>query len=108
MSSPWKIGRTIIEEDQASKSLDLLKEKFERFDEQWVGFSWFLARSPEKSFSREFTGKKQKNEIKVFHLMHRAGDDSCGLVEIAATYTYNDHEVVLLDVSAWKPPKENV
>jgi len=95
MSKDWLSSRTIIESEEASTSLLRLGKEFERFDDQWIGFSWFLCRSPEKSRHKELNGLE-------YRLMHRAGDSKFSLVGIAAVYTYDENCVSLIDVQAWE------
>lgn len=43
------ILRTIIESDQASKTLEALRRKYDRFEDWWInGWSWRLTRDPFK------------------------------------------------------------
>jgi hypothetical protein len=92
--------RTIIEEPNASESLDGLKGKHERFDSQWLGFSWLLCRTPELS-------RHKLEAEKEYRLMHRAGDSNFGLMGIAAVYTYDDNQVILIDIQAWDEERED-
>ena len=98
MSNEWVrvTHRTIIEESTVTLSLERLTQKFERFGEQWEGFTWLLSRSPEQS------SRRRNSNGEVFHLMHRNGDSSCGLVEIAAVYKFDDKTVTLIEVNAWE------
>ncbi len=82
MSSRWVTYRTIVEEELATQSIDKLTEKYERFEEQWEGFKWFLSRAPEES------SPKHSENGEIYHLMHRGGDIDCDLIEISAVCIY--------------------
>ena len=92
----WSGARTVIEEPSASASIDRLSKAHERFADQWEGFKWLVAREPESVSMHKRVGNT------VFRLAHRAGDKSCGLVEIAVVYTYDDDTVTIYDVQAWE------
>ena len=93
----WSTYRTIIEEPAAKLSVDRLSKLHERFEDQWEGFTWLVAREPEAISMHKRVGNT------VYRLAHRSGDKDYGLVDIAVVYTFDDETVTIYDVQAWIP-----
>ena len=92
----WTTHRSIVEEAAAQKSVETLSKKFDRFSEQWEGLQWLLAREPDT------TSAKQEKDGVQYCLAHRKGNAQFNIPDIAAVYTFNDKEVVVLDVAAFE------
>ena len=93
--------RTIVEEPKASVSIDRLKREYERFEEQWEGFKWLVARTPAK-ISLRTTLQNQG-----YHLAHRKGEMAQGLPDFAVVYQYNEDYVRIIDVEVWAEDSES-
>lgn len=92
----WQVLRDIVEELGVSKHLDLLTEKFPRFDEAWEGLKWVLSRNPTPKGSSLKISAEQKR-YRAFVL---AGDTLAGTPDIRVVYTHDDQQVVILGVQA--------
>lgn len=95
MAFGWGNFRTVVENPEVEVKIDELKNKFERFDDQWEGFKWLVSRRPE-----EISLGKTINE-REYRLTHRKGDKDVGLPDIAVIYTFNSDEVIIIAVEAW-------
>ena len=92
----WRNYRTVIEEPDASVSIDKFAKRYDRFEEQWEGFKWLVARNPEGiSFRMSYNNFE-------YRLAHRTGDMSLGLPDIAVVYGFDENTVQIIDVSAWE------
>lgn len=96
----WSTHRTVVEEPDAEASVEKLKRRFDRFSDQWEGLKWLLARKPND------IALKATLEGTVYCLAHRKGHEVFGIPEIAVLYKYDDNEVVVFDVMAWDPFKD--
>lgn len=92
----WLGFRELVEEPEATKSIQRLASEHERFEEQWIGLSWLIARQPEKRCVSKIV-----SDVK-YYLMHRKGDPEYGLVDIAVIYQFDDQRVTIIDVNAWE------
>ena len=99
----WQIRcRTVVEEPKASVSIDRLKRKYERFEEQWDGFIWLVARTPENnSYSMIY-------ENEEYHLAHRKGEMKLGLPDFAVVYQFDEDNVRIIDIEAWAMDSESI
>lgn len=91
----WTILRTVVEETDVSPLIDHFTRQFPRFDEAWVGLQWLLARNPRPQgcAAREVDG--------VYYSVYvAAGDEVAGTPDIWILYTFDNAEVVIVDVSA--------
>lgn len=95
--NPWRNYRTVVEETEASEEIAKLKQQHPRFEEQWDGFVWLVARKPvEISLGKIIDGV-------TYRLSHRAGDARSNLPDLAVLYTFDDTSVTILYVSVWEP-----
>lgn len=96
MSDIWSSARTVIEEPQATLSIEKLSEKHARFSDQWVGLTWLIARKPGD------IGLHKKIGNNRFYLTNRSGNKAYDLVEIAVVYTFDEDAVTIYGVEAWE------
>ena len=94
--------RTIVEEPEASISIDRLKRVYERFEKQWEGFIWLVARTPEKISLRMIYQDQE------YRLAHRKGEIELGLPDFAVVYHYDEDYVRIIDVKVWVEDSESI
>lgn len=96
MPARWGfVARTIVEELEASNSLDALTKKFRRFDEAYEALKWLLAHkcNTVKCKTASVGGVS-------YYLHRRAGDFLAKTPDITILFTFDDNEVVVIDVTA--------
>ncbi|MCY4184097.1 MAG: hypothetical protein OXC82_13590 [Rhodobacteraceae bacterium] len=49
---PWTVFREIVLEERAHEFIDQASAQNNRFEDQWRGVEWLLARTPEKGSPR--------------------------------------------------------
>jgi hypothetical protein len=92
----WQLLRSIVLESEASAEHDAFAAAFPRFDEQWRGAEWFLARTPEVGVSKQHEG------IPIYLLVRR-GDPLANTPDLAVIYTFDEKEVVVHAIKATQP-----
>lgn len=93
----WFSARTIVEEASVSTAVDRFTRKYPRFDEAFEALKWLLARKCET-----LQGGMRTVGGVTYHLYRQAADNLAGTPAIVIVYTYDDDEVVLIDIKAEK------
>jgi hypothetical protein len=83
--------RTLIESAEASAELDRLRKEFPRFDEYWLGWSWRLARGPDR-------GAVQVPSIDPPVFVIRTFEFLPDMPTITILFRYTDDEVEIIGI----------
>lgn len=85
----WSIYRDVALDPHAQSFVDEAAERIPRFDEQWRGIEWFLARRPEKGTPR-YHHEATKYLVYVF-----PGNRWAKTRELWVLYSYDDDRVII-------------
>lgn len=89
---PWLPCRTVVLDDEAEAFVRAQEHQGSRFEDQWQGIEWLLARKPEYGSSR-FPEEPCSYLVYVF-----PGDDLASTQELWVLYSYDQNEVVIHSV----------
>ena len=84
---PWAVYRTIVLDEPVRKFVDHESSKANRFEDQWDGVVWHLARKPEKGLPR-YPQNPDKYLLHIF-----AANPLGSTRELWVLYSYNQNEV---------------
>jgi hypothetical protein len=84
-----------VEGQAVGKAVDGFAKKFKRFDEAFDALKWLLAR---KCATLEYISKKVGST--TYCLYRQASDQYAATPSITVVYTYDENEVVLIDLTA--------
>jgi len=93
VSYEWGVHRTVILEDVAEEALDILCQKFEKFDVAYEALEWLLSRNPR-------LGKKKEIDEERWFLYVQGADILANTPEIWVIYQYDDNEVTIYNLHA--------
>lgn len=93
----WFTARTIVQEPSVSAAVDRYTKKYARFDEAYQALEWLLARKCETLQAGMRTVKGV-----TYHLYRQAADALAGTPAIVIVYTYDQNEVVIIDLKVEK------
>ncbi len=97
----WFSGRTIVEEKIVEKKVDRFSRRFGRFEEAFEALKWLLARKCDD------IGSLSRVVGDVDYSIHRqAGSAVTNTPDITVLFTYDDDEVIIIDVRAEKPEED--
>lgn len=83
--------RTLVESAQAEAELDRLRKAFSRFDEFWLGWSWRLARGPDRGAVQIPGSDPPAYVIRTFEF-------SVDVPEISLLYRFTADEVEIIAI----------
>lgn len=93
----WSQYRTIVLEPKAESFVSKQERELPRFEEQWQGVEWILARSPDKGIPR------LHSEPDKFLLEGISANDAAGTQELWILYSYDKDCVYVHDVKFLVP-----
>ena len=85
----WFNARTIVLDDKARHFVDQAEKEHARFEDQWRGAEWLLARSPEKGISRD-------QHYPMEYLVYVIPENSWAKTrELWILYSYDEDRVII-------------
>lgn len=92
--SDWVQAKTLVESKEVEAAKDEAAQRFDRFEEQWIGLTWLLARrGAEISASH-----KTEGDTKFY--LYKAASTGKGLPEVVVLYTETDDEITIHGMQA--------
>lgn len=96
----WQVLRTIVEELDVENLVEILGERYPRFDEAWVGLKWLLSRNP----TPQGSARRSNDQGREYRTYVSAGDEVAKVPDIWVVYTFTADEVVVLGVTVPDEP----
>jgi hypothetical protein len=93
----WFTARTIVEEVAVELAVDRFSKKFPRFSDAFEALKWLLARKVETLQA----AMRTENNV-TYYLYRQAPDALAETPAVSVVYTYDQNQVVLLDLRAEK------